>query len=154
MREGAGEADLLSGNWPSAVHFHVRRYEASEAIGSPPTEEQSDAWLRERWAAKEAELTQFESARGAAAALGESDSRFDHSSFPWGRWLCSGSVLYLAFSCYIVPVWILTTGWGQIWGAAGVLLCGACAPLVGGWDQLLQSRRALLCPCTQSKATL
>ena len=49
MREGAGEADLLGGNWPSAVHFHVRRYDASEAIGAPPSEAHGDAWLRERW---------------------------------------------------------------------------------------------------------
>eukprot|EP01043_Picozoa_sp_COSAG02_P013052 COSAG02_NODE_516_length_20804_cov_162.717460_1_plen_419_part_00 len=146
MREGAGEADLLGGNWPSAVHFHVRRYQAAEAVGSPATDEHSDAWLRKRWAAKEAELTRFENA-GEAMLGEESVTIHDHSSFPWGRWLCSGSVLYLAFSLYVVPVWILTTSWGQIWGAVGVVVCGACAPLAGGWDQLLQSRLSLLCPC-------
>ncbi len=145
MREGAGEADLLGGNWPSAVHFHVRRYQAAEAIGSPPTEAHSDAWLRKRWAAKEAELTQFENA--GQATLGEASTVYDHSSFPWGRWLCSGSVLYLAFSFYVVPVWVLTTTWGQVWGAVGVVVCGACAPLAGGWDKLLQTRLSLLCPC-------
>jgi hypothetical protein len=153
MHEGAGEADLVGGNWPSAVHFHVRRYQAVEAIGSPPTEAHSDAWLRERWAVKEAELTQFENAQEGEAALGkDSVTVHDHSSFPLGRWLCSGSVLYLAFSLYFVPVWIATTTWGQIWGIAGVVVCGACAPLAGGWDQLLQSRRTLLCPCYRPDA--
>lgn len=147
MRQGAGEVDLLCGNWPSAVHFHVRRYGAAEAIGSPPTEARSEAWLRERWAAKEADLTQFENMRGPEVMLSDSDAGCDHSSFPWGRWLSSGGLLYLTFSCYVVPLYILTTSWGQIWAVAGVLLCVACAPVAGGWDQLLQSRRSLLCPC-------
>ena len=91
---------------------------------------------------------------GLDASLGGAESGgggvHDASAFPWERWLCSGAVLYLAFSCYVVPVWILTTTWGQVWGGVGLLVCGACAPFAGGWDQRLQSRQSLLCPCCES----
>ena len=85
------------------------------------------AGLRERWAAKDAELVKFESGSGglgreeegnrsrgrsrspSPSRTGAAGGLHDASAFPWGAWVLSGAPVYAAFSFYVVPCLILTT---------------------------------------------
>jgi len=48
------ERDLLAGQFPGTVHFHVRRHDIAEL------QPDSDEWCQARWAEKEARLEAFQ----------------------------------------------------------------------------------------------
>ena len=50
------ESDLVLGNYPQEVHFHVKRHPVASL---PSTEEDLAQWCQTRWAEKEETLTRF-----------------------------------------------------------------------------------------------
>ena len=112
LRQGAGEKDLLMGNWPSEVHFHVRRFAAEDvlraSVGGGDREEGAARWLKERWAEKEQELIAFEDSRSSYDSSSKNGpypvmlaDTHEISAFPWCNWLLTGAPLYLAFTGYV-----------------------------------------------------
>ena len=133
------EFDMLAGNFPKEVHFHIKRYPIEEL---PKSSEELEKWCAQRWAEKEETLeTFYKRDNFEFKAKGEEKrSRSLESRVRWEMifWI----VFWLAFS-FAMPVLLYLYTWMR-WYALVVGIMYYFQSTFGGGLEMLQVRRNCL----------
>jgi len=111
------ERQLVAGNLPDGVNFHVKRYLLANDV--PDSSADAETWLRSRWNEKDLRIEQFHSSRGGVFVGEPLQASTDITEWV-PIYYCLSAAFWLVFMLLMVVVYAMNSTMWWLSVAVGV----------------------------------
>jgi len=125
-----GEVELLKGNVPKKVNFHLKRYPIDEL---PTDDQELSQWIKDRWIEKEERLRLFYSEKDASKRSFSSTTCPNLSNRSFILWL---SLIIWTIFTFAVFLLLFYCSWARFYTIMISILYITCGFIFGGIDKV------------------